>query len=71
MTKFEWLEFQTPFIGLQMYSGRLEEHDKSNNKIIELIDGMQFWTRILFYRHKTVLGSPWLCCIDKWHAESL
>jgi hypothetical protein len=25
--KFEWLEFQTPFIGLQMYSGRLDEHD--------------------------------------------
>ena len=24
---FEWLEFQTPFIGLQMYSGRLDEHD--------------------------------------------
>ena len=24
---FEWLEFQSPFIGLQMYSGRLDEHD--------------------------------------------
>jgi hypothetical protein len=36
-----------------------------------LIDGMQFWTPILFYIHKTVLVSPWLCCIDKWHTESL
>jgi hypothetical protein len=25
----------------------------------------------LLYRHKTVLVSPWLYCIDKWHAESL
>ena len=25
--KFQWLEFQIPFIGLQMYSGRLDEHD--------------------------------------------
>jgi hypothetical protein len=24
---FEWLEFQAPLIGLQMYSGRLDEHD--------------------------------------------
>jgi hypothetical protein len=50
---FEWLNFQTPFIGLQMYSGRLDEHD--------------WWYAILdtnsFYRQKTVLVSPWLCCI--------
>jgi hypothetical protein len=39
--------------------------------LMDMIDGMQFWTPIVFYRHKTVLVSPWLCCIDKWHAESL
>jgi hypothetical protein len=33
--------------------------------LMNMIDGMQFWTPILFYRHKTVLVSPWLCCIDK------
>ena len=36
-------------------SGRLDEHDS--------------WYAILdtnfLYRHKTVLVSPWLCCIDK------
>jgi hypothetical protein len=39
--------------------------------LMNMIDGMQFWTPILFYRHKTVLVSPWLYCIDKWHAKSL
>jgi hypothetical protein len=24
-----------------------------------MIDGMQFWTTIFVYRHKTVLVSPW------------
>ena len=33
--------------------------------LMNMIDGMQFWTPIVFYRHKTVLVSPWLCCIDK------
>ena len=33
--------------------------------LMNMIDGMQFWTPIFFYRHKTVLVSPWLCCIDK------
>ena len=33
--------------------------------LMNMIDGMQFWTPILFYIHKTVLVSPWLCCIDK------
>jgi hypothetical protein len=48
----------TPFIGLQMYSGRLDKHDW-------WYICMQFWTPIFFYRHKTVLVSPWLCYIDK------
>ena len=30
--------------------------------LMNMIDGMQFWTPIFFYRHKTVLVSPWLCC---------
>ena len=33
--------------------------------LMNMVDGMQFWTPIFFYRHKTVLVSPWLCCIDK------
>ena len=33
--------------------------------LMNMIDGMQFWTPIVFYRHETVLVSPWLCCIDK------
>jgi hypothetical protein len=33
--------------------------------LMNMIDGMQFWTPIFVYRHKTVLVSPWLCCIDK------
>ena len=28
--------------------------------LMNMIDGMQFWTPIIFYRHKTVLLSPWL-----------
>ena len=32
--------------------------------LMNMIDGMQFWTLILFYRHKIVLVSPWSCCID-------
>ena len=32
--------------------------------LMNMIDGMQFWTPF-FFRHKTVLVSPWLCCIDK------
>ena len=27
--------------------------------LMNMIDGMQFWTPIFFYRHKTVLVSPW------------
>ena len=39
--------------------------------LMNMIDGMQFWTPFLYYTHKTVLLSPWSGCIDKWHAKSL
>jgi hypothetical protein len=55
---FEGLEFQIPFKCI------LEG-------LMNMIDGMRFWTPIFFHMHNTVFVSPWLCCIDKWHAESL
>jgi hypothetical protein len=30
-----------------------------------------FGHQFFFHRHNTVLVSPWLFCIDKWHAEIL
>jgi hypothetical protein len=54
----EWLEFQTPFKCILV-------------GLMNMIDGMRFWTPFYFDRHNTVLVNPWLCCIDKWHAESL
>jgi hypothetical protein len=54
---FEWLEFQIPFKCILV-------------GLMNMIDGMRFWTPIYFYRNKTVLVSPFQRDLN-WHLSNI